>query len=60
MNIDSIKFIQLIEHELLHSCPVKNKIPKFRIQEQMDQKFYKKFLEIIIIRKKIMIILKFY
>ena len=27
----------------MHSCPVKNKIPKFRIQEQMDQNFIKIF-----------------
>lgn len=43
MNIDSIKFIQLIEYELLYSCPVKNKIPKFRIQEQMEQNIIKIF-----------------
>jgi hypothetical protein len=42
-NSDSIKLIQLIEHELLKSSPVTNKIPKFRIEEQMNQNFIKIF-----------------
>tara|TARA_B100000927_G_C16181111_1_gene355430 strand:- start:21 stop:482 length:462 start_codon:yes stop_codon:yes gene_type:complete len=42
-NIESIKLIQLIEHELLKSSPVKNKIPKFRIEEQLNQNFIKIF-----------------
>ena len=42
-NSESIKMIQLVEHELLLSSPVKNKIPKFRIAEQMNQNFIKIF-----------------
>ena len=42
-NIESIKLIQLIEHELLRSSPVKNRIPKFRIEEQLNQNFIKIF-----------------
>ena len=42
-NIESIRLIQLIEHELLKSSPVKNKIPKFRIEEQLNQNFIKIF-----------------
>jgi hypothetical protein len=42
-NNESIKLIQLIEHELLKSSPVKEKIPKFRIEEQLNQNFIKIF-----------------
>lgn len=42
-NSESIKLIQLIEHELLKSSPVKNRIPKFRIEEQLNQNFIKIF-----------------
>jgi hypothetical protein len=42
-NSESIRMIQSIEHELLLSSPVKNKIPKFRIAEQMNQNFIKIF-----------------
>lgn len=43
INLDLIKVIQLIEHEIISLSPVKNKIPKFRIEEQLNQNFIKIF-----------------
>lgn len=42
-NSEVIKFIQLFEYDLLQASPIKNKIPKFRIEEQLNQNFIKIF-----------------
>jgi len=42
-NSEVIKFIQLFEYDLLQGSPIKNKIPKFRIEEQLNQNFIKIF-----------------